>query len=44
MVSPPHEIGKFEILKFVGCEGAESMLPALDALFEVSAKGESDFC
>lgn len=25
----------------VGCEGAESMLPALDTLFEVSAKGES---
>lgn len=25
----------------VGCEGAESMLPALDTLFEVSAKGKS---
>ncbi|WVQ94500.1 oxoglutarate dehydrogenase (succinyl-transferring), E1 component [Kwoniella sp. CBS 9459] len=29
---------KFPSLKRYGCEGAESMLPALDALFEVSAR------
>jgi len=27
-----------------GCEGAESMLPALDTLFELSAIGEWKFC
>lgn len=28
------------LMRWTGCEGAESLLPALDSLFSLSAKGE----